>query len=68
MPETLDRRIVRLETQMEHERELDVRILARLDSLDERMHRMEKYFWMGIGAILILQFVVQYIFDKQVLK
>lgn len=63
MPDALDR-IVRLETQMEHERELDVQILVRLDSMDDRLHRLEKYFWMGIGAIMILQFLLQWLFEK----
>lgn len=36
-------------------------ILQRLDKLDERIIKVERYIWMAFGALAVLQFVFPFV-------
>jgi hypothetical protein len=43
---------------MEAQTEVNRQILARLDSLDDRVRKLERYIWIAFGALGVLQFAV----------
>lgn len=53
---------------MQEERSLDIQILAKLNDMDQRLHKLERWFWMGLGGFAIAQLVLQFLLDKGAFK
>lgn len=55
-------RVVRLEERIKTHAQMNQQILERLDSLDERVRKLERYIWIAFGALGVLQFAIPLIF------